>query len=38
MLSAAIDLLGSLGILPIFGVIATAVVAIFLFSYFTNRG
>ncbi len=38
MLAQAIDLLSSLGLLPVFGIIATSVVAMFLFSYFTNKG
>jgi len=38
MLSAAIDVLSQLGILPVVQMVAVATGAIFLYRYFTDRG
>lgn len=38
MLSAAMDVLAQLGILPVIQMVAIAVGAIFIYRYFTDRG
>jgi len=38
MLSAAIDVLSQLGILPVIQMVAVASGAIFIYRYFTDRG
>jgi hypothetical protein len=38
MLSAAIDVLSQLGVLPVIQMVAVATGAIFIYRYFTGRG